>query len=61
MIENLKDIETLGMAKFLAHQEKKWKCPECGGVICCHDGMCYTCGQSDLTNRKKKQDWTNNI
>ncbi len=43
VIENLATIKELGMAVFLANEEQKWKCPECGGVIGCHDGVCYDC------------------
>jgi len=34
MIENLEYIKEHGMAEFLEKEEEKWKCPECGGVIC---------------------------
>ena len=59
MIENLNDIKDLGIKKLLEQEEKKWKCPECGGVICCHDGICYNCGQENLKNKQLKSRWTN--
>lgn len=43
MIENLKHIRDYGINDFLKQQEKKYKCPECGGVICVHNGKCYSC------------------
>jgi hypothetical protein len=43
MIENLEFIRDNGMEKFLEQQRRKWKCPECGGVISCHNGKCYRC------------------
>ena len=43
MIENLKFIKKHGMKKFLTEQRKKYKCPDCGGVICVHDKKCYSC------------------
>src|SRR3990172_2151588 len=43
-LENLKNIQERGIARFLLQQEKKWKCPKCGGFICCHNGICYDCG-----------------
>jgi hypothetical protein len=43
MIENLEYIKKFGMKKFLAKEKKKWRCPKCGGLICCHDNKCYTC------------------
>jgi len=43
MIKNLEYIRDNGMKKFLRKQEKKYQCPECGGVICVHDRKCYSC------------------
>ena len=42
-IDNLKDIKENGMDSFLQKQEEKYKCPKCGGVICVHNGKCYSC------------------
>jgi len=52
MIENLEYIRDNGMEAFLEKEEEKWKCPECGGVICCHNGICYNCGLEKLKNKK---------
>jgi len=46
MIENLKYIRDHGIDEFLKQQEKKYQCPECGGVICVHNGVCYSCENS---------------
>ena len=46
MIENLEYIRDNGMIDFLKQQEKKYKCPECGGVICVHNRICYSCENS---------------
>ena len=54
MLENLEFIKTKGMKKFLEKERKKWKCPDCGGVISCHDGICYGCGIEKLKKNKKK-------
>ena len=43
MIENLDFLKEHGMAKFLEKEAAKWQCPECGGVICCHNGLCFKC------------------
>jgi hypothetical protein len=43
MTENLTMIKEQGIDAFLKTEEKKWKCPECGGVVCCHTGGCYQC------------------
>jgi len=45
MIKNLKDIKKYGMDKFLKEQKEKYRCSECGGVICVHNGICYSCGK----------------
>ena len=45
MIENLKFIQTDGIKQFLKHEEERWKCSNCGGVICVHNKTCITCNQ----------------
>jgi rubrerythrin len=58
MLENLEMIKNEGIDALLSREEEKWKCPECGGVISCHNGICYTCGLEKLKSRKKKYYWT---
>ena len=43
MIENLEFIRDNGMDAFLKQQEKKYTCPTCGGVMCVHTDVCYSC------------------
>ncbi|MEA4890395.1 MAG: DUF3795 domain-containing protein [Clostridiaceae bacterium] len=43
MIENLNNIKDQGIEQFLKKEEEKWRCPKCGGVICCHNGLCLNC------------------
>jgi hypothetical protein len=43
MMENLAMIKEQGMKAFLKKEEVKWKCPECGGIISCHTGVCHNC------------------
>lgn len=43
MIENLSYVEENGIEKFLKHEQERWKCHSCGGVICVHNKICYTC------------------
>ena len=44
MVENLKTMKNQGMDGFLKSQEEKYRCPNCGDVVCVHDGKCYSCG-----------------
>jgi hypothetical protein len=57
MIENLEFIKKHGMEKFLEKEAVKWRCPECGGVICCHNGLCFNCGLDKLRQKKHKYRW----
>ena len=57
MIENLEYIRENGSIRFLEKEEEKWKCPECGEVICCHNGVCFNCGLDKLKDRKKLYRW----
>lgn len=54
MIENNKFMKKHGIKKFLAAQKKTWRCPECGGTICCHNGLCFSCDLKKLKKRKRK-------
>ena len=58
-IENHIFLKENGMEKFLEREEEKWKCPECGGVISCHDGICYGCGVEKLKVLDDFHRWTN--
>ena len=53
MIENLNDIKEFGMDEFLEKEGDKWRCPECGGTICCHNGLCLNCHLDKLLMNKK--------
>ena len=57
MIENLESIKQNGMKQFLKQEEAKWKCDDCGAVICCHNGICFGCGLDRLRNKKKLYRW----
>jgi hypothetical protein len=43
MIENLNNIKSLGIDKFVHNEQERWRCPECGGAICVHRGFCLFC------------------
>jgi hypothetical protein len=51
-IENLEYIRERGISRFLLREKEKWKCPRCGNVISCHNGVCYNCGLSRLADNK---------
>lgn len=57
MIENLENIKENGMKMFLEREAEKWRCPECGGVICCHNGICYNCGLEKLKLKRVVFRW----
>ena len=57
LIENLTFIKEQGMDKFLEAQEKKWKCPNCGEMISCHNGLCFKCNVEALRVKKQKYRW----
>ena len=57
MIENLIFIKESGVAKFLEKQKEIWKCPKCGEMICCHNGICFSCSLDELINKKEKYRW----
>lgn len=43
LVDNLLFIKKNGVKKFLTKEIKKWRCPRCGDIICCHNGKCYHC------------------
>jgi hypothetical protein len=57
MVENLEYIKESGIRHFLKRESEKWQCPECGGVICCHNGICFNCGLDKLKLKKKLYRW----
>ena len=59
MLDNLESIRGHGMDEFLRQQEQKWRCPDCGGVICCHNGLCLSCN-IDTLKQNKKYRWGEN-
>ncbi len=53
MIENLNSIKENGVLGFLKTEEVKWHCSECGGTICCHNGLCLNCNLETYRHNKK--------
>jgi hypothetical protein len=44
MIENLGQIELLGIRKFVKNENTRWACPDCGELLCVHRPDCLNCG-----------------
>jgi hypothetical protein len=57
LLENLTFIKKNGMEDFLRAQKEKWRCPTCGGAICCHNGLCFHCNIETLQTKKKMYRW----
>lgn len=53
MIENNQFIKDKGIEAFLAEEENKWRCKECGEMICCHNGLCLNCNLDTLLSNRK--------
>jgi hypothetical protein len=60
MIENLRYIKENGIRRFLDREKERWRCPQCGELICCHNGICFNCGLDSLKNKKKRYRWEDN-
>jgi len=56
-IENLNFLKERGVEAFLEKERAKWRCNRCGGVICCHNGLCYNCDLDKLREKKLKYRW----
>lgn len=54
-IGNLEFINKNGIDSFLKREETRWTCPDCGGTICVHMGVCSKCGRkfSDVSRAKR--------
>ena len=56
-IENLTFIQQHSLAAFMERENAKWRCVQCGAVLCCHNGICYNCSVDRLQTRKKLYRW----
>jgi hypothetical protein len=43
MIENLGNIRSHGIRKFIKNESARWTCQVCGGTVCVHKGYCIDC------------------
>ena len=57
MVDNLQYMKEQGLTKFLETEKKKWECTNCGQVICCHNGICYSCDLEKMKIKKKLYRW----
>lgn len=56
-IENLRRIKAEGIKAFLKSEEKRWRCPKCGGLVSCHNGLCFNCDLEKLRRKKRVYSW----
>ncbi len=52
LLERLDRIQTQGIEAVLQQEQAEWQCPTCGGVICCHNGLCLACDLDTLVANK---------
>lgn len=50
MLENLEQINKLGIDEFNNNEKIRWTCKHCGGIICVHGGYCSSCNEK-IDNR----------
>ncbi len=55
--DNLEYIKAHGVERFLEREGEKWRCPECGDTICCHNGVCFGCGLDELKTGRELYRW----
>ena len=56
-IESLAFIKQHSLAAFIERENAKWRCAECGGVLCCHNGICFKCSIDRLRTKKQLYRW----
>jgi hypothetical protein len=44
VLENLRIIQTGGLAAFIEGEDQKWACSQCGALLCMHKTKCLACG-----------------
>ena len=48
MIENLENINKLGIRKFIKNEKIRWTCSNCGSTICVHSSSCSGCNKKTI-------------
>ncbi|MBN2747249.1 MAG: hypothetical protein JXR34_11035 [Bacteroidales bacterium] len=46
MLDNLENIKSLGIEKFVELEQERWRCSNCGELLCVHRTSCLKCGTS---------------
>jgi hypothetical protein len=46
-VQNLNEIKQTGLTNFIAIQKEKWKCGNCGQLLCVHREVCLSCGSKN--------------
>lgn len=55
MLENLDSIKKIGLENFLANEETKWTCKNCGHGLSVHRDFCLNCKEEININDRNKQ------
>jgi Protein of unknown function (DUF3795) len=56
-MENLLFIKRHSLADFIKRENAKWRCRRCGEVVCCHNGLCFSCDVDRLRTKKQLYEW----
>ncbi len=56
MIENLEQIENVGIKQFARNENVRWACAVCGELICVHRPNCLKCGTTRNAEQITKTD-----
>lgn len=46
LLDNLRTVQSIGIRAFVARQNVRWTCPDCGERLCVHRNLCIHCGHS---------------
>jgi hypothetical protein len=46
-VQNLNEIKHTGLTNFIEIQKEKWKCGNCGQLLCVHREVCLSCGSKN--------------
>jgi len=57
LIDNLEYIREHSVEALLHREDDKWRCPNCGQPICCHNGLCFNCDFKKLKAKTKLYRW----